>query len=488
MVAQRAGTVKAMKLTEVKSVLTSVLAAALVVGAGTGVAQEKKQEGPKVRLGKLANQPAPELKKPDQSVAADGEIVGQLIDAATGEPVEGATIACGAVINDSGKGGGANAVTDARGRYRLLVPSPGIYNVWLKAFDKDRTKIAAADDGILVEARKVSKSRLHLVTGRAVSGKVVDPDGKPVASIVVSCHSPARPMSGGVESTKTKADGTFEFALHPGRACVYAIEPAANKRVGGAKSARAHVQVPITGDVAAVTLTLKESEAKFGDPAWLERSTPGTQIVGRGNPRTVTGIVVDGGGKPVGGAKVFRYDSPIVAANDKGEFSVEAEKGTQFIAYAFAPGYHVWFGTPTSGDVLKIVLERKEEKKVPPRPDNNEPKKAGAAQEKKQEALKVTLEELGKEPAKFHGKLIQVEGVIEQTHISNNKPEEFDYRLVVGKNGFLMAWCAGELSVSKGDPAQITGEFRHEPASANPFRILADSKQGKVEKTIPKRR
>lgn len=113
---------------------------------------------------------------------------------------------------------------------------------------------------------------------------------------------------------------------------------------------------------------------------------------------------------------------------------------------------------------------------------------AGTAQEKKQEAPKVTLKELAEEPAKFHGKLIQVEGVIEQTQqIPNEKPGEFDYRLVVGKNGFLMAWCAGKLAVRKGDTVQITGEFRHEPAAANPFRILAHSKHGKVEMTIPKK-
>ena len=35
-------------------------------------------------------------------------------------------------------------------------------------------------------------------------------------------------------------------------------------------------------------------------------------------------------------------------------------KGTQFVMHAVAPGYHVWFGTPTSGDVLKIVLESKQ--------------------------------------------------------------------------------------------------------------------------------
>ena len=27
--------------------------------------------------------------------------------------------------------------------------------------------------------------------------------------------------------------------------------------------------------------------------------------------------------------------------------------------YAFFPGYRVWVGTPTAGDVLKIVMERK---------------------------------------------------------------------------------------------------------------------------------
>lgn len=42
-----------------------------------------------------------------------GEFVGRLVVAMTDKPVEGATIACGAVINDSLKGGGANAVTSA---------------------------------------------------------------------------------------------------------------------------------------------------------------------------------------------------------------------------------------------------------------------------------------------------------------------------------------------------------------------------------------
>jgi len=315
----------------------------------------------KLATGKLEveikSDPAPDA--PDEN----GEIVGRLIDAVTGKPVEGATIACGAIINDSGKGGGANAVTDAAGRYRLLVPSPGIYNVWLKKFDKDPSKTAGADDGILVEAGKVAPSQLHLVNGRKVAGKVVGSDGKPVAKREVSCYSPSRPPSGGPQSAQTDADGTFAFSLPPGRAYIYVIE--SDERPGYSpfgvlRSAQADIQVPATGKVAALTLTLQKTRIGFGDPEWLKRSTPGTQIVSREGNQAVTGSVVDAGGKPVAGAKVFRADGPLLPTNDKGEFRVETMKGTQFVMHTFAPGYHVWFGTPTSGDVLKIVLEPKQ--------------------------------------------------------------------------------------------------------------------------------
>ncbi len=56
---------------------------------------------------------------------------------------------------------------------------------------------------------------------------------------------------------------------------------------------------------------------------------------------------------------MFPEDGTPVVTDDKGAFRVETMKGTQFIMHAVAPGYHAWFGTPTSGDVLKIVLESK---------------------------------------------------------------------------------------------------------------------------------
>src|SRR5262245_26463678 len=66
------------------------------------------------------------------------------------------------------------------------------------------------------------------------------------------------------------------------------------------------------------------------------------------------------------------------------------------------------------------------------------------AQEKKQEALKVKLDELANEPERFKGKLVQVDGVIEETQILKEKQGEYTYRLVVGKNDALLVWCVGD--------------------------------------------
>ncbi|HEV3439554.1 MAG TPA: carboxypeptidase-like regulatory domain-containing protein, partial [Gemmata sp.] len=216
--------------------------------------------------------------------------------------------------------------------------------------------------GILVEAGKVSTSVLHLQTGCKIKGKVVNADGSPSANLDVSCHSAARPHSGGIESVETKGDGTFEFFLPPGRAYFYVIQYVKKTKLnpfGVGNSAHAYIKVSATEDAAPIELKLQASESKFGDTEWLNRSTPGTQIVRRIGNQDVTGTVVDADGKPIKDAMVFREDGPIVKTNEKGEFRVETLKGTQFIMHAFAPGHHLWFGTPTSGDMLKIVLEPK---------------------------------------------------------------------------------------------------------------------------------
>lgn len=303
------------------------------------------------------------LRTKPQTVSAQGEIHGYLVDDETGEPVRGATVACGAVINDSRRGGGDNSVTDSAGFYRLKPPSPGIYNVWLKKHPRSQRITAAADDGILVQAGQISTSQLRVLDGRYVSGTVIDPTGTLVPNIVVSCYSAARPQTGGVQSVRTDRDGKFAFYLPPGRAYVYSYdrnEAAADANLAVHRHTGQVLDVPRSAQITPLTLKLSTQPTRFGANDWLAKSTPGTEIVSHTNRDDVTGLVVDASGQPVAAAQVFKSGGPVFESDAQGRFRVRIERGTQFVLHAFKPGFHVWLGTPTAGDELKVVLESKQ--------------------------------------------------------------------------------------------------------------------------------
>ena len=304
----------------------------------------------------------PQAETADDTINPNGEIVGQLVDE-MGQPVAGMTVVAGAIINDSDKRGGAKTVTDAAGRYRLKMPSPGIYNVYVRHLETEPPEVARmtaiADNGVLVEAGKVATSRMVWMAGTRVVGTLVDERGQPVPDTTVYCYSMAKPQTTAeVVTVKSDEQGRFEFWLPPGRAHLYASKRPAKLQ------ADAMIVVPRRADRPSesppLKLVLAASKPKpLGDPTWTQYTTSGTQVVRQDDASGVSGTVVDVDGKPIAGAKVFRYDGPFVDANEQGEFQVTAPRGTAFILYAFQPGYDAWWGTPASGDVLKIVLERK---------------------------------------------------------------------------------------------------------------------------------
>ncbi|HUG20713.1 MAG TPA: hypothetical protein VMM56_17120, partial [Planctomycetaceae bacterium] len=309
-----------------------------------------------------------------ESISPNGEIIGRLIDPETSEPIGGATVSCAAMISDSGNKARVHAVTDGEGRYRLRVPSPGVYSVWL------RNKPSNTDDGILVEAGKIAASSLRLISNRNVFGKVVDSAGNPIPNRVVSCYSPDRPYAGNVQSIRTKEDGSFLLKAPPGRAYVH-VDPKSGppdqNLFGTNRSARVHINIPESGKMEPITLQVLDSEPGIGDSDWVKQSTAGTQIVRREGDEGVSGTVVDKHGNPIEGAQVFRLDDAVSRTDKRGQFRIDTDKNTQFVMYAFAPGYHVWIGSPTSGDALKIVMEPKQIP-VPATPgtkDENQPDK-----------------------------------------------------------------------------------------------------------------
>ncbi|MBS0261064.1 MAG: carboxypeptidase regulatory-like domain-containing protein [Planctomycetes bacterium] len=310
----------------------------------------------------------------DIIIDPNGEIVGILLDEA-GKPVADATIACGAVLTDSGQLGEARSITDAQGKYRLAAPVPGVYVVWLeKSGNAEMT--AAADDGLLVEAGKIAASRLTLRKGTPVAGVVVNEQDQPVPGATVYCYSTARPPAAPRGMTaKSDDQGRFQFLVTPGRVLLIA---ASSDQILSSDTLRVEKNLTVPPrdrfDASQPPLRLKlvRRDMKFGDPAWVASSTPLTQVVAQAQRDDVTGTVVDERGLPVRDVKVFMLGGGLAVTGESGEFRFPSQTGTQIPLYAFAPGYHLWFGRPASGDELRIGLEQAEPMPAPraARPNN----------------------------------------------------------------------------------------------------------------------
>lgn len=294
----------------------------------------------------------------DRSKWPTGMISGVLLNGETGQPVMGATVICQMVAGEEGKAPAA-AETDRDGKYILKDVPVGIYNVWLYRYDADPKLVAAADQGVEVQAGQTAASKLRLVVARQVRGQLIR-QGKPVAAEQIGCYSAARPQStANVQSTKSAADGTFEFLLPPGPAYFYTMSGGftAEKRL----HASTHLMISPNGDVPIVTLEMSDKETKFGSPDWVANTTKGSEVVKQTTNASVTGVVVDPQGNPIPRAVLIKAENwdERIWTDDKGEFNLKVDRGTQFVFAVHAPGYNVWSGTPTTGDVLKIVLEPK---------------------------------------------------------------------------------------------------------------------------------
>ena len=153
-----------------------------------------------------------------------GDIVGTLVDGATGRPVEGATLHAGRIEFDGRRLLNSGwAVTDAEGRFRIDGIAPGVYNLCLYGSPREKRFTAQAIEGLRVQAGKDAPAKMRLVEGRRIHGTAVSArDGKPMGRVQVFCSSTALPGSGNRGSAAyADAQGRFEFFVPPGLACVY---------------------------------------------------------------------------------------------------------------------------------------------------------------------------------------------------------------------------------------------------------------------------
>lgn len=300
-------------------------------------------------------------------IAEDAQQTGQIIGflrSDLGEPVRNATIACSCVYDKTGKGGGANAITDAKGLYQFSGLTEGIYSIWLKHYENPHFT-AIADDGIEVTANQPAASSLVLVPTIHVTGLLTQ-EGKPATTgTPVHCFCSSRPESSAAALTALTDDqGRFAFDLPYGRASFFAMRPSQDTNVP--LVAKAQLMVGQAKEAAKesfgdVHLELQARKSEFGSTDWLDRAPPGTEVVERKYAEDITGTIVDTQGNPIESAMVFtEADLQPVESDKNGFFRFPKAKGTQTIMRVFRQDYHIWMGMPTAGDRLKIVLEAKE--------------------------------------------------------------------------------------------------------------------------------
>jgi Carboxypeptidase regulatory-like domain len=233
------------------------------------------------------------------------ELSGKVVAADDAKPVAGVPLGIYGPSHPRGGGLAQSVTTDANGSFSVRVP-PGAQNVYImsntpadgfaRPIDDERDITIAAGSTASVEFK------LPRVAMSSIKGKVVDPDGNPVANASVYMFSVETPFNYNRAAITTNADGTFQTppVLRSGRI---------------------------------------DLRAKFQDMA-----TPKAVVIYRGGGSdvvvqleknglaTITGRVLDQQGKPMKDAQIEilysigrgRFGDNAAATDDQGNYKIDS--------------------------------------------------------------------------------------------------------------------------------------------------------------------
>ena len=288
-------------------------------------------------------------KAPDLVALPGALITGRVLDAATGEPVNGACVA----LHDSAYSWGRNALADASGVYSAYVLPGTISACYLGGnanylFDPDKKTVVSAP------ATGLSGLDLRVERAEYVRGKVVDETGRPVDRASVELTVP----EGHISFTRwTDAEGAFVVSVLP---ATKPWKPGVDRALWdpGTLAVKAETADHTLGVIVA---------------AKREDFATGSMLLTVGPTHTLTVKVKDPDGKPLQGVNVTipsRYELRTLRGTLTTDEAGRAQVGGLYMGdrntlYLRLEGYGYSKGLklPTVGsaewkDTVEIVMER----------------------------------------------------------------------------------------------------------------------------------
>ena len=251
-------------------------------------------------------------------------------DLATSQPIEHGPVP-DVLVSVRGPGNAFEGVTDAQGRYEVMVP-PGTYevSVWPPARFSSRHLQRNAE---LRDPRSCVVADFNVRIDTRIRGAVRDASGAPAAGVSVDVMAADSVRKGGNVQTvraTTDATGSFEFTdVSPGR---YVVGVDLVRRMDP-KIVFPSTYHPGTADPAAATIV---------DPAEGLRELVPMTIPAARRERRLTGIVLFADGRPASGAFISLSDGSArwrqvavgIKTADDGTFSFVVHEGLDYIASA----------------------------------------------------------------------------------------------------------------------------------------------------------
>jgi len=224
--------------------------------------------------------------------------------------------------------------TDAQGRFTLTGLSPGKFKITLQLPDELTTY--KAEQEITVADRGCAAVNYSVVDNGRLSGRVLDPDGQPVAGVLLALveKDHADPKTNWGKLIRSEKDGQFNFSALPPGQYLMAVNLSRYPQPNDPTDAYPRTYYPGVADVSkAEVITLGVGE---------DHRDVTFQLPIRREPGVINGKVVWGDGTAVAKAGIgFRevtyHDSSMnngLDADDQGYFTIKAFIGQTFIIEA----------------------------------------------------------------------------------------------------------------------------------------------------------